>query len=104
MAKVLDFSCWLPFEKLLSYCLNYSSHKREFEITPTAAPRRSSSGIIFPVFFWRELDSSPNRTPLPSFSLRRVLASGDERGPGLGPQGSLQEGWLLGFQASCLDQ
>lgn len=50
MAKVLDFSCWLPFEKLLSYCLNYSSHKGEFEITPTAAPGRSSSGIIFPVF------------------------------------------------------
>ena len=34
MAKVLNFSRWLPFPRLLSYCLNYSSPKEEFEITP----------------------------------------------------------------------
>lgn len=54
------------FLKLLSYCLNYSNHKGEFEITPTVAPGRNGSGSfsLVPVF-WRELDSGPTSNPHP---------------------------------------
>lgn len=71
------------FLKLLSYCLNYSSHKGEFEITPTVAPRRNSSGIVFPVFLSSGESWIPPLIASPPFALHRVLASGDERGPGV---------------------
>lgn len=91
------------FLKLLSYFLNYSSHKGGFEISPTGAPRRNGNQIVSLCSCLLErarlLPTSPNL----SVSVQ-VLASREERGPESLPQGSLQEGWLLRFQTSCLGQ
>lgn len=67
------------FLKLQHYGLNYSSHKENLKLSSSQEKQKQD---YFPVFLSSGESWSPS-TPLLTFPLRKVLASGDERGPGV---------------------